>query len=50
VAPLVFAEEQKFEVKAAATCSEIPLSCPYFAGPRLLYNVSTNIKIDEAYL
>ena len=24
------------ELDAAATRSEIPLSCPYFAGPRLL--------------
>ena len=40
---------KEIEVEAAATCSEIPLSCPYFAGPRLLYNVVTNIKIDEAY-
>ena len=35
------------DVEAAATRSEIPLPCPYFAGPRLLYNVATNSKIDE---
>jgi len=23
-------------MEASANCSEIPLSCPYFAGPRLL--------------
>jgi len=35
------------EVEAAATCSEIPQSCPYFAGPRHLQNIATNITIDE---
>jgi len=45
---LVLQSGNKVELDAAATCSEIPLFCPYFAGPRLLYNVATNIKIDEA--
>jgi hypothetical protein len=36
VAPRGFTKVQKFQVEAAATCSEIPLSCPYFAGPRRL--------------
>jgi len=35
------------KVEAAANYSEIPLSCPYVAGPRLLYNIASSIKIDE---
>jgi hypothetical protein len=38
-----------FEVEAAATCSEIPLFCPYFARPRLVQNVVSNTQIDEAH-
>jgi len=35
VAPRSFEDRLKAEVEAAATCSEIPLSCPDFAEPKL---------------
>jgi len=34
------------EMEAAATCSEIPLPCPYVAGHRLLKK-ATNIKLTK---